>query len=533
MTGILCIGQVWSKTGGNIPVPTNNGQFWYDASASRYFTMSGAAPYASGVTTTSWTSRFSDGVVVPTSGFGPTYGAGTYSLPNFYYAPNGTATPNVANATAYIAASANTTFTGTIVNTGANQPTATLTVTSTPTGAGLGVGYVLSGGNTVTGTFILKNLTGTGTSSSSTWTVAAPMANNMANSTSSTFTATPVVMNVTAVTSGIVGVGDLVYKSANIGANTFITATTSENSTLTGNGSVGTYLVSVNQTQGNAATPITGYIEQVPYVAFNSGDSFRVPMYANTRVLSSYSVVSAVKFNQSNVFAMGSTHGNGGDLAFGLTTGNVYTFNVANATANGSSHVAGWHVYSVVYDGTGATNSDKYKVWIDGTAQSLTFTGNVLSTTAAPANITSTVTAAAYSNVTDQMVLTYATTGSPAYVAGDSIVVAGLTPTATTDSVAVNGTFTVIACNVTSVTYSIVSNGTYTRSSGGTVAGTPIPNLNVAGKAPTVTGPKNTNGVTATQGLAIGEFVVYDSALSTADRVKAEKYLKNKWLGTN
>ena len=524
MTGILSWGGVWSKTGGTTPVPTASGQFWYDASASRYFTMSGAAPYASGVTTTSWTSQFSGGTVVPTSGFGPTYGGSTYSLPNFYYAPNGSATGNVATANAYIAPAANTTFTASITAQ-ANSATATMTVTSTPSGAGLGVGYILTGGNNAAGTFVYKNLTGTGTSSNSTWVVSAPMANLMANTTSTTLTATPVVMNVTSITSGIVGTGDLVYKAANISPNTFITASTAENSTLTGNGSVGTYLVSVSQTQGNISVPITGYVEQLPYVAFNSGDSFRVPMYANTRVISSYSVVAAVKFNQSNVFAMGSTHGDGGDFAFGLTAGNVYTFNVANATANGSSFTSGWHVYSLVYDGSGAANSDKFKVWVDGTQQTLTFTGNVLSTTAAPANITNTVTAATYSNVTDLMTLTYVTTGSPAFVAGDNIVVAGLVPATTTDSVVVNGTFPVVACNLTSVTYSVVSSGTYARTSGGTASGTPIPNLNVAGKAPTITGPKNTNGVTATQGLAIGEFIVYDSALGTADRTKAETYL--------
>ena len=111
MAGILNFGPVWSKTGGNTPVPTNNGQFWYDASASRYFTFPNAVPYTSGNTVNSWTSRFDSGVVVPTSGFGPTYGANTYSLPNFYYAPNGSATANVANISAYIAPAANTTFT--------------------------------------------------------------------------------------------------------------------------------------------------------------------------------------------------------------------------------------------------------------------------------------------------------------------------------------------------------------------------------------------------------------------------------------
>lgn len=535
MTGILSIGGVWSKTTQPV-VPVNNGQFWYEASASRYFTISGAAPYASGCTVTSWTSQFVGGTVVPTSGFGPQYGGGTYSLPNFYYAPNGTRTPNVANATAYIAASANTTFTGNIVVTGANQPTGVLTVTSTPTGAGLGVGYNLSGNATGAGFFILNNLAG-GTGNNSTWTVAAGMANNVANIASQTFTATPVVMNVTAVTSGIVGVGDLVYKSANISANTYITATKAENSTLTGSGSTGTYLVNINQTQGNASVPVTGYVEQLPYVSFNTGDSFRVPMFANTRVITGYTVYAAMSFNQSNVFAMGTTHGLGGDLAFGLTTGNVYTFNVANATATGNSIQTGWHVYSIVYNGNGAVNSDKYKVYIDGTAQALTFTGTVLGNTTAPANITSNIATATYSNVTDLMTITYTTTGSPAYVAGDNVVIANLSPASTTDSVPVNGVFPVVTCNSTALTYSVVSNGTWTKTSNiANVSGTPIPNLNVAGRAPTTGAnatPVNTNGVTTTQGIAIGEFIVYTTAQSDSDRAKTEKYLKNKWLGTN
>ena len=124
------------------------------------------------------------------------------------------------------------------------------------------------------------------------------------------------------------------------------------------------------------------------------------------------------------------------------------------------------------------------------------------------------------------MTLGYATTGSPAFVAGDAIVIAGYTA-----NNSFNGTQTVTACSNTTVSFAWAPSTSVTGY--GNVSGTPIPNLNVAGKAPTISGPKNTNGVTATQGLAIGEFIVYTVALSDADRTKSEKYLKNKWLGTN
>ena len=75
--------------------------FQYDASAGRYFTP---ASLASGGTTTAWVSRFSSGVVVPTSGFGPTYGGGAYSLPNLYYVGTNAHNPVVANVTCSIAA---------------------------------------------------------------------------------------------------------------------------------------------------------------------------------------------------------------------------------------------------------------------------------------------------------------------------------------------------------------------------------------------------------------------------------------------
>ena len=195
----------------------------------------------------------------------------------------------------------------------------------------------------------------------------------------------------------------------------------------------------------------------------------------------------------------------------------------------GATSATGWHVTALRFDGTQADNATRFKAWYDGTAESLTFSGTVGTATTAPATITSTVTAASASGTA--LTLTYATTGSPAYAVGDSITVAGLSPTTTSTSAAVNGTFTVTACTATTVTYAVA--GTYTRTSGGTVTGVPIPNLMVAGKAPIASATKNTNPVTATQGINIGEMLVYSSPLGDSQITTLTTYLKNKWLGTN
>jgi len=73
-----------------------------------------------------------------------------------------------------------TSFTGSISGT-------TLTVTSAPTKAGILIGQVISGGSIPAGTYIVANLSGTGTGSSSTWTVS-----NTVTQASITMTSVPV-----------------------------------------------------------------------------------------------------------------------------------------------------------------------------------------------------------------------------------------------------------------------------------------------------------------------------------------------------
>ena len=120
-------------------------------------------------------------------------------------------TGSIANATAV-------TFTGSVSG-------STLTVASTPTGAGLVVGQSISGGTIPVGTYIVANLTGTGTASSSTWTL-----NNYFTQASTTVTAQLATLTVTAVTTSPINSG-MILSGSGVTTNTVVisqnTATTS------------------------------------------------------------------------------------------------------------------------------------------------------------------------------------------------------------------------------------------------------------------------------------------------------------------
>ena len=526
MSGVLFLGSTWTSGSSGPPVPVLGGDFWYDASSGRYFQPGNLT---SSATVNSWVSRFSTGTLVPTTGFFP-YGTGNYSLPNFYFAGNANNISNVSNVSAYISNVSNTTFTANITPDVANSNiTATMTVTSVPTNTGIQIGAALTGTSVKTGTYILKNISGTGNGSS--WTVTVPQGTYQNALTGVSMTGTYAVMNVTSVNSGIVGTGDLVYRSGNITANTFVVADKSLNSNMTGTGGTGTYLINIPQTQGNATNPITNYIGEVPFVGFNgnatTGDAFRVPMNSADRTVTGYTLFMACKFGTTanTVSACGSSHGAGGDYSFTNSAG-TWTYNMAGTTATGAASNTSWLVHTLVFDGTQSNNSTRFRAFINGTQQSLTFAGTVGTITTAPANITITGIATGTSYSSGTATLGYATTGSPAFNAGDTIVVAGYTPAG------YNGTFTVTGCNNTSVSYTLASNpGSVTVY--GTVTGSPIPNLMVSGKAPMTSSTTNTNHVTTSQGLNVGEFIVYSKALDDVTRQVTEAYLRKKWLGTN
>jgi hypothetical protein len=127
--------------------------------------------------------------------------------------------PNIAGAGFSIASSASSSFFGGITAgtavtfTASIAPVSTtdaglggiMTVTSSPTGTGIIVGYVLSGTGVTGGTYVAANLSGTATSSSSSWQV------NLGQTVASTtITATPITLNVSGVGSGTIVPGTVI-----------------------------------------------------------------------------------------------------------------------------------------------------------------------------------------------------------------------------------------------------------------------------------------------------------------------------------
>ena len=180
-----------------------------------------------------------------------TSGSGGINIGNFKINGN-TITNFVPNQISNITQNtATTTFTASI----ATQPTSTfigsisgstLTVTSSPSGSGIAVGHVISGTNIPTGTYIIANLGGSGTSSTSQWTISSYL-----TQASETITAIPTLMTVTGMTSGTIIYG-MSVSGVGVTAGTRITAFVS------GAGGTGTYYVTPNQ--DIASTTMTGTI---------------------------------------------------------------------------------------------------------------------------------------------------------------------------------------------------------------------------------------------------------------------------------
>ena len=114
---------------------------------------------------------------------------------------------------------------GTEVNFSGSISGTTLTVTSAPTGTGLTVGQVLTGPGIKYNTYITANLTGTATSSSSTWTVSESQ-NQMTAVFEGDITGT--TLTVTAIVSGELEIGQIISGSG-VTPGTYIAANITEN----------------------------------------------------------------------------------------------------------------------------------------------------------------------------------------------------------------------------------------------------------------------------------------------------------------
>jgi hypothetical protein len=162
----------------------------------------------------------------------------------------------------------------------------TLTFTSS-SGATVQVGQLLSGGTVATGTYIVSG-------SGLTWTVSN-------SQTATCTTARSIVLTVTSSTVGTISSG--VYITTGATTNTLITASATENSSLTGAGATGTYLVNISQTVGSVGSPTAmtgrgaGYVK-IPGtygVVLPTGDDLGRPALA-------YTEIGMVRFNTAQQY---------------------------------------------------------------------------------------------------------------------------------------------------------------------------------------------------------------------------------------
>jgi hypothetical protein len=121
------------------------------------------------------------------------------------------------------------------------------------------------------------------------------------------------------------------------------------------------------------------------YLEFDGGDSLTVNPFAQLASQAGFTVfVVAKQLNTTGTQVLTST--DQADLGIVGGSGN-FTAAMAGVTASSTTAAdTNWHVHSLIYDGTGATNADKLKYRIDKAAQTLTFTGTVAATTDASNN---------------------------------------------------------------------------------------------------------------------------------------------------
>jgi hypothetical protein len=165
------------------------------------------------------------------------------------FGPTGTP-PSAAVVTGSIAPQATTSVTASIapVTSGVGSLT-TGVMTVTAVGSGTIVpGGTISGTGIQAGTTVLNQLTGT-TGGIGTYTVSIPQ-----TVASTTVTQTSGLLTVTAVTSGVLGVGDVL-------SGTGVTAGTTIAALGTGTGGTGTYVVNTSQTASSTTITATGYYE--------------------------------------------------------------------------------------------------------------------------------------------------------------------------------------------------------------------------------------------------------------------------------
>ena len=226
---------------------------------------------------------------------------------------------SVANTKLLLTASNPTTFTvdGSTIQTVTNNGTTFSALTPFQSGTPTIVsGMALTGGGIAAGSYITNNISGTGTSSTSSWGI------NISQSVSSTtFTGTPVVLTVTGTPTGTILNGMSI--SGGSGGNT-IQAGSVIASFGSGSGAAGTYYVSPSQT----ITSITILGTLAGYVQFSGNSGVVIPVGTNSnRPSTLYEEVGMIRYNTDQQYVE-VYNGSSWSSVAGSSTG------VTTATAN-------------------------------------------------------------------------------------------------------------------------------------------------------------------------------------------------------
>jgi hypothetical protein len=260
-------------------------------------------------------------VVVGTAIYDPT--ASTITVPTVNLT-------SVANTKLLLTAGNPTTFTTdasgiqTVTNNSTTFSALTPFNSGTPT---IVAGMALSGGGLAAGTYVTSNISGTGTSSTSSWGI------NISQSVSSTtLTGTPVILTVTGTPTGTILTGMSI--SGGSGGNTILAGSVIA-SFGTGSGAAGTYYVSPSQT----ITSITISGTLAGYVQFNGTSGVVIPVGTNSnRPSTLYEEVGMIRYNTDQQYVEvynGSSWSSVAGSSTGVTTATANSLGAGLALALG------------------------------------------------------------------------------------------------------------------------------------------------------------------------------------------------------
>ncbi|MCX8194903.1 MAG: LamG domain-containing protein, partial [Candidatus Micrarchaeota archaeon] len=107
----------------------------------------------------------------------------------------------------------------------------------------------------------------------------------------------------------------------------------------------------------------------------NGASQFTFSVWINPSALGNWRGIISKYINDSNVTAL-QIHSDG-SVYFDIDSGN----NVNGYTSGGLITAGNWHHLALVFNGSGATNADKVKIYVNGVQRSLTFSGTLPSAT--------------------------------------------------------------------------------------------------------------------------------------------------------